>query len=89
MAIKLTRAMVSAALNGDLEKGEFYLDETFNVLVPKACPNVPDEVLTPRNTWKDKDAYDKAAKELAALFVKNFAKYKDMPKAIVEAGPKA
>ena len=89
MAIKLTRAMVSAALNGDLEKGEFYLDETFNVLVPKTCPNVPDEVLTPRNTWKDKGAYDKAAKELAALFVKNFAKYKDMPKAIVEAGPKA
>ncbi len=89
MAIKLTRAMVTAALNGDLEKSEYYTDETFNVLVPKTCPNVPDDVLTPRNTWKDKDAYDKMAKNLAELFVKNFAKYKDMPKAIVEAGPKA
>ncbi len=89
MAIKLTRAMVTAALNGDLEKSEYYLDETFNLLVPKTCPNVPDEVLTPRNTWKDKNAYDEQAKQLAGLFVKNFAKYKDMPKPIVEAGPKA
>jgi phosphoenolpyruvate carboxykinase (ATP) len=89
MAIKLTRAMVSAALNGDLEKSEYALDETFNLLVPKTCPNVPDEVLAPRNTWKDKAAYDKAAKELAALFVKNFAKYKGMPQAIIDAGPKA
>ncbi|MDR0897897.1 MAG: phosphoenolpyruvate carboxykinase (ATP) [Oscillospiraceae bacterium] len=89
MAIKLTRAMVSAALNGDLEKSEYALDETFNLLVPKTCPNVPDEVLAPRNTWADKAAYDKAAKELAALFVKNFAKYKGMPQAIIDAGPKA
>ena len=88
MAIKLTRAMVTAALNGDLEKGGFYTDETFNVLVPKTCPNVPEDVLTPRNTWKDKAAYDKAAKELAGLFVKNFAKYKDMPAKTVAAGPK-
>ncbi len=89
MAIKLTRAMVTAALNGDLEKSEFYTDEMFNVLVPKTCPGVPDDVLTPRNTWKDKAAYDAAAKNLAQLFVKNFAKYKDMPEAIVKAGPKA
>ena len=89
MAIKYTRAMVTAALNGDLEKGSFHLDETFNLLVPTSCPNVPDEVLVPRNTWADKEAYDKAAKDLAAMFVKNFAKYQNMPKKIVEAGPKA
>ncbi len=89
MAIKYTRAMVTAALNGDLEKGSFHLAETFNLLVPTSCPNVPDEVLVPRNTWADKEAYDKAAKDLAAMFVKNFAKYQNMPKKIVEAGPKA
>ncbi|MDL2317472.1 phosphoenolpyruvate carboxykinase (ATP) [Eubacteriales bacterium OttesenSCG-928-A19] len=89
MAIKLTRAMVTAALNGDLEKSEFYTDETFNVLVPKTCPGVPDDVLTPRNTWKDKAAYDKAAQELAGLFEKNFSKYDNMSKEIVDAGPKA
>lgn len=89
MAIKLTRAMVTAALNGDLEKSEFYTDETFGVLVPKTCPGVPDDVLTPRNTWKDKAAYDKAAQELAGLFEKNFAKYTDMPQEIINAGPKA
>lgn len=88
MAIKLTRAMVTAALNGDLEKSEFYQDKTFNVLVPKTCAGVPDEVLTPRNTWKDKGAYDKAANELAGLFEKNFTKYKNMPQNIVDAGPK-
>ncbi len=88
MAIKLTRAMVTAALNGDLEKSEYYTDETFNLMVPKTCPNVPDDVLTPKSTWKDKAAYDAAAGNLAGLFVKNFAKYKDMPKAIVDAGPK-
>lgn len=88
MAIKLTRAMVTAALNGDLEKSEFYLDKTFNVLVPKTCAGVPDDVLTPRNTWKDKAAYDKSANELASLFEKNFAKYKNMPQDIVDAGPR-
>lgn len=89
MAIKLTRAMVSAALNGELEKSEFVLDEVFNVLVPKTCPNVPDEVLMPRNTWQDKAAYDQAAADLAALFVKNFTKYQNMPKEIIDAGPRA
>lgn len=89
MSIKHTRAMVTAALNGTLEKGEFVLDPIFNVHVPTKCPNVPDEVLNPRAVWADKEAYDKQAKDLAARFVKNFTKYSNMPKHIVDAGPKA
>jgi len=88
MKIKYTRAMVTAALNGDLEKGEFELDPYFNVFVPKSCPNVPDEFLSQRALWKDKAEYEATAKDLAARFVKNFKKYSDMPKNIVDAGPK-
>ncbi len=88
MSIKFTRAIVSAALNGELEKSEFVLDPNFNVLVPTSCPGVPVEVLNPREAWKDKAAYDAKAKDLAGRFAKNFQKYKDMPAHIVEAGPK-
>ncbi|MDO4564722.1 MAG: phosphoenolpyruvate carboxykinase (ATP) [Clostridia bacterium] len=88
MKLKYTRAMVTAALNGELEKGEFDLDPIFNVLVPRTCPNVPDEFLHQRDLWADKEDYEKTAKDLAARFQKNFAKYDNMPKHIVEAGPK-
>lgn len=88
MSIKLTRAIVTAALNGDLEKAEFRHDEIFNLLVPTTCPGVPDDVLNPRNVWADKAAYDAKAKDLASRFYKNFAKYQNMPKHIVDAGPK-
>ncbi|MGI6168381.1 MAG: phosphoenolpyruvate carboxykinase (ATP) [Christensenellales bacterium] len=88
MSIKYTRAIVTAALNGDLEKSEFVLDKNFNVYVPTSCPEVPADILNPRNTWEDKAAYDATAKDLASRFAKNFAKYKDMPKEIVDAGPK-
>jgi phosphoenolpyruvate carboxykinase (ATP) len=88
MSIKYTRAIVTAALNGELEKSDFVLDENFNVYVPTSCPEVPSEILNPRSTWEDKAAYDATAKDLASRFAKNFAKYKDMPKEIVEAGPK-
>ncbi|MDR1619481.1 MAG: phosphoenolpyruvate carboxykinase (ATP) [Clostridiales bacterium] len=88
MSIKHTRAMVTAALTGALECAEFSLDPIFNVLVPKTCPGVPEEVLNPINTWADKIAYEKQARALAARFVKNFEKYADMPGDIVEAGPR-
>ncbi|HWS29340.1 MAG TPA: phosphoenolpyruvate carboxykinase (ATP) [Clostridia bacterium] len=88
MSIKLTRAIVTAALNGDLEKAEFRQDEIFNLLVPTTCPGVPDDVLNPRNVWADKAAYDAKAKDLASRFFKNFAKYQNMPKHIVDAGPR-
>jgi phosphoenolpyruvate carboxykinase (ATP) len=89
MSIKHTRAMVNAALEKQLDNVNFYLDPIFNVLVPESCSEVPAEMLNPRNTWADKAAYDKAAKDLAARFVKNFAKFDQVPKTIVEAGPKA
>ncbi len=89
MSLKYTRAMVTAALNGDLEKVAYETDPYFNVSVPTSCPGVPDEVLSPRKMWKDEAEYEKTAKDLAARFVKNFQKYTHMPKNIVDAGPKA
>lgn len=88
MSIKLTRAMVTAALNGDLAKVEYANHPIFNVEVPQSCPGVPSEVLNPRETWADKNAYDVAAQDLANRFVKNFAKYDNMPKSIIDAGPR-
>ncbi|WP_022819377.1 phosphoenolpyruvate carboxykinase (ATP) [Fusobacterium russii] len=89
MNLKYTRAMVTAVLNGALENVEYKHDEIFNVEIPKTCPEVPSEILSPINTWQDKEAYIKAAKDLAQKFVDNFAKkYPNMPKNIVNAGPK-
>ncbi|MDR0839942.1 MAG: phosphoenolpyruvate carboxykinase (ATP) [Christensenellaceae bacterium] len=88
MKLKYTRAMVTAALTGDLEKGEYVQDSIFNVLVPKACPNVPDEFLNQRALWKDTAEYEAVARDLAARFQKNFQKYNNMPAHIVNAGPK-
>lgn len=88
MKLPLTRAMVTACLNGDLEKSEFVVDPIFNVMVPTTCPNVPDEVLTPSKMWQDKAAYEETAKKLAELFRKNFEKYKNMPESVIKAGPK-
>ena len=75
MKIAYTRAMVHAALNGDLDNAPTEDDPIFGLPMPIACPGVPPEVLNPRNTWSDKDAYDKKARELAALFVKNFKQF--------------
>ena len=88
MKLRYTRAMVTAALNGELEKAEFELDPFFNVMVPKTCPNVPDEFLSQRALWKDKAEYEATARDLAARFVKNFKKYSNMPENIVSAGPR-
>ncbi len=77
MKIGYTRAMLHAALNGELNNVEFEADPFFNVAVPKSCPGVPDEVLNPRNTWSDKDAYDKKARHLSELFAKNFVQFED------------
>lgn len=89
MNLPYTRAMVTAALNGELEKSEFVEHPVFGVSVPKSCPGVPSEVLDPRETWADKDAYDVQAKKLAALFVDNFKKFNNVSDAIKNAAPKA
>ena len=89
MKLKFTRAMITAALNGTLENAEFKHDEVFNVDVPQSCPDVPDEIMNPRDTWEDKAAYDESAKKLAKMFADDFAKkYPNMPKHIVDAGPR-
>ncbi|MBQ9941112.1 MAG: phosphoenolpyruvate carboxykinase (ATP) [Clostridia bacterium] len=89
MKLSYTRAMVTAALKGELNNVEYTLDPIFNVNIPKTCPNVPDEILNPKNTWANKADYDKTAKALAERFANNFKKYTHMPKHIVDAGPKA
>ena len=89
MKLKYTRAMITAALNGTFDSVEYKHDEIFNVDVPQSCPDVPAEIMNPRDTWTDKDAYDEAAKKLARMFQENFTKkYPNMPKHIVDAGPR-
>ena len=81
--------MVTAALNGELEKGQFVTDPYFGVAVPTAVAGVPDELLIPANTWQDKAEYEAKAKDLVSRFVENFKKYTHMPQEVVEAGPQA
>lgn len=86
--LQYTRTMVKAAIYGTIEKSEFVHDDIFNLHIPTSCPGVPSEILNPMYTWQEKDAYDIAAKRLAALFVENFSKFKDVPKKIADAGPR-
>ncbi|MFC7290133.1 phosphoenolpyruvate carboxykinase [Hirschia litorea] len=72
MPIKATRALLNAALDGSLVRGEFRKDETFGFMVPTKLEGVDDKILTPRETWADKAAYDAQAAKLAGMFVKNF-----------------
>ena len=87
MDIHLTRAMIKAALTGELLEVDYHADPVFKVMVPNSCPGVPAEVLNPRNTWKDKDAYDKQAADLASRFKKNFEKFPEASEEIRKAGP--
>ena len=87
--LSYTRAMVTAALSGELEKAEFVTDPYFGVAVPTTCEGVPAELLIPANTWEDQAAYEAKAKELAKSFVENFKKYTHMSEEVVAAGPKA
>jgi phosphoenolpyruvate carboxykinase (ATP) len=88
MEIPFTRAMVDAAVEGELIKGEFETEPTFGFSIPKACPGVPSHIFNPRNAWRDKSAYDKAAEDLRNRFAKNFENF-DAPPDVKAAGPKA
>ncbi len=77
MSIAHTRALLHAALDGSLAQVETRTDPVFGFEVPVACPGVPAEVLNPRNTWADKDAYDTTAHNLVERFRANFAKFAD------------
>ncbi len=87
MPIHLTRALLHGALGGGLEKVPFEREPVFGLLVPKECPNVPSEILMPKNTWADKNAYDAKARELAGLFRENFKQFENMvPPEVLLAG---
>ena len=89
MKLSYTRAMITAALNGDLDNAAFEQHPVFGMMMPKTCPNVPDEILNPRNTWDDKAAYDEKAKDLAQQFIRNFEKYASgVSKETLAAAPK-
>ncbi|MFZ6013232.1 MAG: phosphoenolpyruvate carboxykinase (ATP), partial [Bacteroidota bacterium] len=90
MSLKYTRALITAALNGDLDHVAFENHEVFGVAMPKSCPGVPAEILSPRNTWSDKEAYDQKASSLADAFLKNFEKFSEFANEEIMAGaPKA
>ncbi|RZK87582.1 MAG: phosphoenolpyruvate carboxykinase (ATP), partial [Hymenobacter sp.] len=86
MKLAYTRTMITAALSGVLSEVNFKTHPIFGVAVPGAVPGVPAEILDPRNTWADKDAYDHTAASLAEKFVKNFEKYADYATADLLAG---
>ena len=89
MSIHHTRALLNAALDGELDKGEFRKDKLFGFEVPTACPGVPEDVLDPANTWGNKDDYWKTYDGLAARYIDNFKLYEDgCPPEVLAAGPK-
>jgi len=87
ISLKKTRAMVSAALTGQLDNVKYFSHPIFNVNIPQSCPNVADSVLDPVNMWDDKLAYEKQAKKLAFEFKKNFTDFTDIPEEVKKAGP--
>jgi phosphoenolpyruvate carboxykinase (ATP) len=88
MPIKATRAMLRAALDGELDGAELRRDPVFGFGVPVAVPDVDSALLDPRATWRDPDAYDRKARDLARRFVDNFAtRFADVDDAIRSAGP--
>ncbi len=89
ISLKYTRAMISAALSDALEEVDYIEHEVFGLQMPLTCPGVPSEVLDPRETWADKNAYDEKANELAHAFVENFEKFKNKAgEDILSASPK-
>lgn len=86
-----TRALLTAVLEGKFDDGAipFQIDPVFGLEVPKWCPDVPDHILQPRQTWKDPDAYDAQAQRLARLFRDKFRPYEaSVPPAVAAAGPR-
>lgn len=86
--LKHTRAIIDAVLDNSVRSAEFDTLDIFGLEIPKVVNHVPSEILNPRATWADKDAYDSTASKLAAMFVENFKKYADRATAeILDAAP--
>ena len=89
MSLKHTRAIIDAIHDGTLAEAPTAEDPIFGLAIPTQCPGVPDEILFPRNTWADKDAYDQQAATLARLFVENFEQFREgSSDAILSAAPR-
>jgi phosphoenolpyruvate carboxykinase (ATP) len=89
ISIRHTRALLSAALTGQLDHVKYTKDPIFGFLVPMECPDIPPEVLSPSSSWGDKKEYERRYKDLAMRFKENFAKFTDRtPPEVVEAGPR-
>jgi phosphoenolpyruvate carboxykinase (ATP) len=89
ISIHYTRAMLAAALKGDLEHVPYRADPVFGFQVPRQCPGIPDEVLDPSSSWSNKDEYWKKYRQLAMRFIENFRKFADAcPPEVLAAGPK-
>jgi len=89
ISIHYTRAMLAAALKGDLEHVPYRTDPVFGFQVPLQCPGIPDEVLDPSSSWSNKDEYWKKYRQLAMRFIENFRKFADAcPPEVLAAGPK-
>ncbi len=89
MKLPYTRAMVRAALRGDLNDVEYREDPIFGLQIPVRCPDVPDQVLWPRDTWADPEAYDEQARKLAQMFRENFRQFEDqVTEEVRQAGPR-
>jgi phosphoenolpyruvate carboxykinase (ATP) len=90
MKLSYTRAMITAALTGKLDKIKYATLPVFGLQIPTECPEVPADILNPRNTWKDKEAYDATSNKLAASFIKNFEQYANAAnEEIMAASPKS
>ena len=85
--LNYTRAMITAALSGALEKVQFTPHPLFQVEIPESCPDVPAKILDPKNTWKNPEAYERNAQELAQRFEENSKRFPDMSEDILNAGP--
>jgi phosphoenolpyruvate carboxykinase (ATP) len=88
ISIRYTRDLLNAALSGDLLKVKYYKDPVFGFEVPKSCPNLPDEVLFPADSWPSKEEYNEKYYQLATRFIDNFKKFSaDSTPEVLAAGP--
>ncbi len=87
MKLAYTRAMLTAALQGQLDGVPMEPHAFFRMMVPKACPEVPPEMLDARGMWGDKNAYDRAALDLSGRFSKNLEEFSNISPEVMEAGP--
>ncbi len=89
MSLRHTRSIVRAVLDGRLKDAPFAADPAFGLSIPRNCPDVPAEILMPRQTWSDKSAYDDKAAHVAGLFAANIRRFENLSASVSQAGPHA